>query len=218
SDAIKIVRKYCAAPDSDAVVKYLARGVKGVEQETPKPGDPLFSRVHNILVGNNILACKTAANYLRGQGLQTVYLGSRFDGEAKDFGAFLGHLASDLCLKSPLPFAVVLGGETTVRLGGNRTGTGGRNQEAALACAIQMKELPLAILTMGTDGIDGNSEAAGAVVSNKTLINAKRRGLDLPRFLLYHDSYHAFKILKSSIITGRTGTNVNDIAVICRAC
>ncbi|MGH9992979.1 MAG: glycerate kinase type-2 family protein, partial [Nitrososphaera sp.] len=217
SDAIKIVRKYSAAPDSDAVVKYLAKGTKGAVQDTPKTGDPLFSRVHNILIGNNTLACKTAANYLRSQGLQTMYLGSRFDGEARDFGAFLGNLASDLCRKSPLAFAIVLGGETTVKLGRNRTGTGGRNQEAALACAIQMKELPLAVLTVGTDGIDGNSKAAGAVVSNKTLLMARRRGLDLSRYLSSHDSYHAFKLLKSSIITGRTGTNVNDIAVICRA-
>jgi len=216
-DAIRIVRKYRAAPESDPAAKYLAEGTKGRGQETPKPGDPLFSKVHNVLIGNNTLACSAAVNYLRSQGLQTVYLGSRFDGEAKDFGTFLGQLASDLYRKSPVPFAVVLGGETTVSLGRNRTGTGGRNQEAALACAIQMKELPVAIATMGTDGIDGNSRVAGAIVSSKTFLMVRKTKLDLSKFLLLHDSYNAFRMLKSSIVTGRTGTNVNDISLICAA-
>lgn len=216
-DALRIVRKYRAASESDPAVKYLAEGTKGTRQETPKPGDPLFSRVHNVLMGNNALACSAAVNYLRSRALHTVYLGSRFDGEAKDFGTFLGQLASDLYRKSPAPFAVVLGGETTVSLGMNRAGTGGRNQEAALACAIQMKELPLAVVTMGTDGIDGNSRAAGAVVSSKTFLMVKKTELDPSKFLLLHDSYSAFRMLKSSIVTGRTGTNVNDIALICAA-
>jgi glycerate-2-kinase len=142
-----------------------------------------------------------------------VNLGSKFDGEAQDFGRFLVRLASGLS-RTSLPFAVVAGGETTVRLGRSSNGRGGRNQEAALACAIELNDDVVAAC-MGTDGIDGNSDAAGALVSQKTALFAKKGKIDLRKHLARHDSYHALKKLNSLIFTGRTGTNVNDIAIIC---
>jgi glycerate 2-kinase len=211
ADALKIMKKY-GIKNPDAALAHIARGAKGGREETPKPRDPVFSHVHNMLIGNNSVACTGAVNYLKKHGVQAVHLGSEFDGEARDFGVFLAGLASDLGSK---PFAIVAGGETTVRLNRVGNGTGGRNQEAALACMMELRRNDLALACMGTDGIDGNSDAAGALVSPKTVTLAKR--MDLKKYLNSHDSYHAFKKLRSLIFTGYTGTNVNDIAIICKA-
>jgi glycerate 2-kinase len=107
----------------------------------------------------------------------------------------------------------VAGGETTVKLGRRKNGLGGRNQEAALSCLAELNRRDVAIGCIGTDGIDGNSDAAGAFVSPKTIMLAKK--MDLHKYLNMHDSYYAFKKLDSLIFTGFTGTNVNDIAIVC---
>jgi glycerate-2-kinase len=211
ADALKILKKY-GIKNQDAALAHLARGFKGSIEETPKPRDPIFSRVHNMLIGNNAIACASAVSHLKKCGVRAVHLGSEFDGEAKDFGAFLARLASDLGSK---PFAIVAGGETTVKLNRSGNGTGGRNQEAALACMMELRLDDVALACMGTDGVDGNSDAAGALVSPETIALAKK--LDLKKYLDSHDSYHAFKKLHSLIFTGYTGTNVNDISIMCKA-
>lgn len=208
-DALRILKKY-KITKPDAVVERITRGSKGEIEETPKPGDPLFLKVHNILIGNNTIACAEAANYLEKRGIRAVHLGSEFDGEAMEFGSFMARLASDLGNKS---FAIVAGGETTVRLGKSR-GVGGRNQEAALAYLTKARQGAAAAF-MGTDGIDGNSDAAGALVSPRTVVLAKK--INLQKYLRNHDSHHVFKNLCSLIITGYTGTNVNDITIVCKA-
>lgn len=207
ADALRIVKEYGI---TGPAIKHIARGAQGLVKETPKQGDPVFRRVSNLLVGNNELACKSAAGYLSDKGLRVENLGSRFDGEAKDFGVFAARLAGNLAKR---PFALVAGGETTVRLG-KRAGIGGRNQEAALACAIAMQRAGIVVAFMGTDGVDGNSDAAGAIVSTKSVELAKKIG---KRYLAHHDSYHALKEMNSLIFTGPTGTNVNDIMVIVSA-
>jgi glycerate-2-kinase len=211
ADALRTLKKY-GIKKPDAAVAHISKGAKGKIGETPKPRDPVFSRVHNVLIGNNSIACTSAVDYLKKRGLKAAHIGSGFDGEASDFGVFLARIASDLGGK---PFAVVAGGETTVRLNRSRNGAGGRNQEAALACLIELKQQGMALACMGTDGIDGNSKAAGALVSPKTVAGAKKT--DMKKYLDSHDSYHAFKKLRSLIFTGYTGTNVNDIAIMCRA-
>ena len=216
SDALNIARKYDVGKESDPAIQYLATGADGILRETPKPGDAVFDRVNNVLIGNNSIACNGAASFLRSHGIKTLYLGSQFDGEAKQFGAFLARLATDLDKNLSLPFAIVLGGETTVNLRQAKVGTGGRNLESALSYAIEIKSLPLAIAFLGTDGIDGNSDAAGAIVSKKTVTLAMKRKQELRKRLSSHDSYHTLRKLNSVIFTGRTGTNVNDIVVLCR--
>jgi glycerate-2-kinase len=211
-DALRIIKKYRVAKPSDPAVKYIAKGARGEIEDTPKRHDKMFVNVHNVLIGNNYIACESVTDYLGRHGVQAVNLGSKFDGEARDFGRFLARLASDLGV-TPLPFAAVAGGETTVRLGRTKAGTGGRNQEAALACAIELPD-NVVVACMGTDGIDGNSNAAGALVSKKTLLAAKEKKMNLNRYLARHDSYSALEKLNSLIVTGRTGTNVNDIAII----
>jgi glycerate-2-kinase len=211
ADALKILKGY-GINKPDAALAHISKGAKGEMEETPKPHDQVFSRVHNMLIGNNSIACMSAVSYLKKRGVPAVHFGSEFDGEAKDFGVFLARIASDLGSK---PFAIVAGGETTVRLNRSRNGTGGRNQEAALACLIELERHDIALACVGTDGVDGNSKAAGALVSPKTIDLAEK--LDLKKYLDRHDSYHAFKKLRSLIFTGYTGTNVNDIAILCRA-
>ena len=209
ANALAILKKY-SIKNPDAALAHISRGAKGEIEETPKPHDPIFSKVHNMLIGNNDIACTRAVEYLKNRGVPATHLGSRFDGEAKDFGIFLARIVSDFGNK---PFALVAGGETTVRLNRSRNGTGGRNQEAALSYLIELVRQDAALACMGTDGIDGNSDAAGALVSPKTIAFAKN--VDLEKYLDNHNSFHAFKKLRSLIFTGYTGTNVNDIAVMC---
>ncbi|NWG36958.1 DUF4147 domain-containing protein [Nitrososphaera sp.] len=209
SDARQVLEKYGLTGTRAA--RYIARGMQGAIKETPKPGDSIFARVSNVLIGNNELACKSATDFLRRRKVRTEYLGSAFDGEARDFGAFMARLAGDI--KSKSPFALVAGGETTVRLG-KKPGKGGRNQEAALACALAGVEGVAGFI--GTDGIDGNSDAAGALVSCKSAELARK--INAKRLLARHDSYRALEKMGSLIFTGYTGTNVNDIAIVYNPC
>lgn len=214
ADALSVLRKYGIAGHADRAVAHLIRGMQGKVEETLKPGDPRLNRVNNVIIGNNAVACSAAVKYLRKRGIRTSYLGSNFGGEAKKFGLFLSGLATDLGARAN-PSAAVLGGETTVTIK-NRHGIGGRNLEAALACAISIKGR-VAVGCMGTDGIDGNSDAAGAVVSRAQFVTARKKGIRLQSCLNAHDSYHALKALDSLIFTGLTGTNVNDISIVCSA-
>jgi glycerate 2-kinase len=139
-------------------------------------------------------------------------------GKALNHGYFLHRLVDDF-LPPSVPYAFVLGGETTVELGTKISGRGGRNHEAALAAAVKFKSWTnkdFTILCLGTDGIDGNSNAAGAIVTPKTMSEISKQNLDLSPFLRRHDSYTLFKKLKSIIVTHKTGTNVNDISIVCR--
>jgi glycerate-2-kinase len=206
SDALEIVKRYRVG--NAKIARHLAKGAAGEIAETPKPGDPLFRRIRNVLIGNNRVACEGAARYLA-RHVQTVEsLGSEFGGEAQDFGRFIAKVASG----RPGPFALVAGGETTVKLG-NAAGRGGRNQEAALACALALKnQKGITAAFVGTDGIDGNSDAAGAIISDKSKIDTA----DARRHLRGHDSYSALKKMESLVFTGYTGTNANDIAIALR--
>ncbi|MDQ4101416.1 MAG: DUF4147 domain-containing protein [Thermoproteota archaeon] len=209
SDALHILRKYNIERPVSAI-EYLTKGAKGKIAETLKPQDEVFSRIHNMLIGNNAIACRAAEGYLKKHGIQAVNLGSQFNGEAKEFGLFLARLTLDLKCRR---LAMVAGGETTVRLGKSKSGLGGRNQEAALASLTELDRDDVVIACLGTDGIDGNSDAAGAIISPRTVMVARK--IDLKKYLKRHDSYHAFKRLNSLIFTGFTGTNVNDIAIVC---
>ena len=201
-----------------SVMKIIDEGIRRKIEDTPKPSDPVFKKVHNILIGSNAVACKSVFSYLNSQGIKTMYLGSSFVGKASNHGYFLHKLVDDF-LPPSVPYAFVLGGETTVELGTKISGRGGRNHEAALAAAVKFKSWTnkdFTILCLGTDGIDGNSNAAGAIVTPKTMSEISKQNLDLSPYLRRHDSYTLFKKLKSVIVTHKTGTNVNDISIVCR--
>jgi glycerate-2-kinase len=222
-EAALILKKYDLwngkSGQNSPVKEVIIKGMKGSSNDTPKPGDQIFNKVHNLLIGNNALVCENAVKYLKKHRLQALNLGSSFDGEAKNFGRMLAKLATTY--KIPFtPFGFVLGGETTVKLNKiKNNGVGGRNQEAILAAILSSKfhcHDDISIVCMGTDGIDGNSDAAGGLLTPKTISMIKEKKLELKRYLNNHDSYNALKKVNSVIMTGRTGTNVNDIAIICR--
>jgi glycerate-2-kinase len=221
-EAASILKKYrlwTNKNENSPAISLISKGLRGLIEDTPKASDPIFDRVHNILIGNNTLLCKKATQYMKSRGFQATYLGSCFDGEAKKFGLFLARLASQI-KKLPNRSAFILGGETTVKLNKRRkNGLGGRNQEAILVAALKSnfhKNDDITILCIGTDGIDGNSEAAGAFVTPRTVSLVKQSESKVKKHLYSHDSYNALRKVCSSIVTGRTGTNLNDISIVCR--
>lgn len=219
-DAAEILKKYRLwQKPFTSVRRLIIKGINGEIEDTPKEGDPIFEKVHNILIGNNPLLCDYAAKYL-GKHVSTVMnLGSTFAGEAREFGYYLADLGKD-AIRSPESVALVMGGETTVKLNRfKRNGLGGRNQEAVLSAALKCRFPPkvdITILCLGTDGVDGNSKAAGAILTPETMSRIKASGVKVKEYLDRHDSYRALRQLRSIIVTGRTGTNANDIAIVCR--
>ena len=215
-DAVKIleVRLWGSSPFS--VRKVLSDGAAGLLEETPKPGDPAFAKVYNFVVGNNQTASQAAAECLKSEGLKTVRFDDPLEGEArqigKGFACFAGKVwGSDFSL--PRPIGVVAGGETTVTVTGN--GIGGRNQELALAAALYLGGTETCVIaSLSTDGVDGPTEAAGAIVDAYSIERATNLGLDAEKALSENDSHKFFASLGDLIITGSTGTNVNDISVI----
>ena len=221
--AVEILKKYLVWDSSMAgivtVKKVILKGKDGGIPETIKIGDQVLTNVSNIIIGNNELACKAAMKTLNRMKINTIYLGSAFGGLAIDHGRYLAHLASQFS-SNCLPSAFVLGGETVVKVSnGHLGGTGGRNQEAALASAMSFKykkDMDLTICCLGTDGIDGNSTYAGAVVTPRIFRLVQGRKEKYKGYLAEHDTSNAFRELKSLIVTGRTGTNVNDISIMVR--
>lgn len=201
---------------SPAILSHLQAGLAGRHSETPKPDDPIFNNVQNLIIANNHQAIKAAAQEARRQGLNAVHFNSFLEGEARDLGGKLADLTRTLTLDTALvkkPAALLFGGESTVTLRGN--GLGGRNQELALAIARLISHAPnLLVACVATDGNDGPTNAAGAFVDGQTAPRALAAGLDPQVYLDNNDSYHFFQALDDLIITGPTNTNVNDLVLI----
>jgi glycerate-2-kinase len=215
ADALKVIaRRRADVPER--VLRHLEAGARGAYPETPKPGDQCFSKVRNVVVGSNLDAVKAAASALRRRGIKTLPLTSMLSGEAREAARLLSAIAKDIRRSGiPLrpPAAVVAGGETVVTVRGN--GVGGRNQELALALAVNLRDVEgFVAASMGTDGIDGPTDAAGAVVTDGTLRRAAEKGLNPEEYLEDNDSHTFFKRVGGLIYTGPTGTNVGDITVI----
>jgi glycerate 2-kinase len=194
---------------------HVSNGMKGKLPETPKPGSTVFKRVHNFLVGSNKHSCEAAAKALRKRGYETLVLSTRIQGESREVGKILAALASGIRgnqIPIPPPAAIVAGGETTVTVHGR--GRGGRNQELALSSALSIQGMKrMLVASIGTDGVDGPTDAAGAVADGTTVERALKKGLDGMSFLENNNAYPFFKKLNDLIITGPTGTNVNDIFI-----
>ena len=198
------------------VRRHLDRGCQGLASETPKPGSSLFRRVHHHIVGNNGAAVRAVTRVAREAGLQTLLYKPALNGEARDEGQRFGALARNIVqVGKPLqrPCCVIAGGETTVTVTG--TGTGGRAQEFAAAAALEIAGLTKVwVVAIGTDGTDGPTDAAGAVVDGSTVARAQRLSVDLKGALQRHNTYPALKRLDQLIVTGPTGTNVNDLYLL----
>jgi hydroxypyruvate reductase len=195
-----------------AVRLRIEAGVRGEIAETPKPGDGVFTRVRNQIAGGNRLALDAAARRAKALGYRTLVLSSRIEGETREVARMHAAIAREIAVDGrPLkpPACIITGGETTVTIRGN--GLGGRNQEFVLAAAIDLAGVPeTVVLSAGTDGTDGPTDAAGAIADGATLA----RRPDAALFLDNNDSYHYFESLGDLIRTGPTNTNVMDVRVL----
>lgn len=180
--------------------------------ETPKPGDELFACVKNILVGSNELAAQAAAQTAGDFDFTTIDLGNAWQGEAREVAKTL---VKKLISSNQSPVCMIAGGETTVTIQG--LGKGGRNQELALAAVPLLADVPdVMLVTLATDGEDGPTDAAGAVVTGESANRAQVLGLDPAEYLANNDSYHFFEHLGDLLKPGPTGTNVNDLTFLFR--
>ncbi len=217
ADAVNVLKKYGLWDKAPLTIrKVLSDGEKGLITETPKTDDKAFKKTYNIIIGNNRSASLAACSTLKTAGLNTLLLSATLEGEARQAGAILATVAREvLASGNPVskPAGIVIGGETTVIVKGK--GIGGRNQEIPLAAALKIGGLNGAVLaSLSTDGIDGPTDAAGAIVDGKTLVRAVNAGMVAEHFLANNDSYHFLQKLDDLIFTGQTGTNVNDVSVI----
>jgi len=216
-DAAAVLEKYGIWEKVPAAVReFIARGLKGGLPETPKPGDALFDRVQNLIVGSNALAVQAAAAEARRLGLAPMVLSTRIEGETREIARMHAAIAREVVETGRprrAPVCLISGGETTVTLRGH--GLGGRNQEFVLAAAIDLAGVPgVVVLSGGTDGTDGPTDAAGAIADGFTIDRARRLGLNAARMLAENDSYHFFEPLGDLIKTGPTNTNLMDVRLL----
>src|SRR5438552_2383180 len=196
--------------------RIITRGLSGSIPETPKQKDKVFRRVQNMIVGNNRASCLAAASAMTKAGYRTQVLSIQITGEAREAGRIFGSILKDI-RENSLPFAppaaLIAGGETTVTVRGK--GKGGRNQELALAAAVKISGLGGVVVgSFATDGIEGRTNAAGALADGSTITRSLKLRMDPDKCLRNNDSFQYFSKLKDLVITGPTGTNVNDIAVL----
>lgn len=222
ADALTVLDRYGLRAKVPAPIReHLERGEHGDEAESPGPGDPAFDRVRAEIVGNNLLAAKAAAGEAEKRGYETKILTTTLTGEARDVGRDLAHQAVRVLREgTPVhtPACLIAAGETTVTVTGK--GKGGRNQEVALGAAIALHDLltederdHILIASAGTDGIDGPTDAAGALATGSTVTRAIAHGQDAAEALQNNDAYPYFQAIDDLIQTGPTGTNVMDLAV-----
>jgi len=216
-DALGILDKYRIRGEIPASVRgRLEVGARGELPETPKPDDPLFAQVTNVIVGSNIQALEAARAEAARLGLTPMILSSSIEGETRDVARVHAAIAREIRSTGnplPPPACVISGGETTVTLRGS--GKGGRSQEFALAAALDIAGLArVMILAGGTDGTDGPTDAAGAIADGETCARAAALGLDPKAALHANDSYHFFQSLGDLLITGPTNTNVMDVRLV----
>jgi len=217
ADAWAVLERYGIVDAVPAtVVSRLQAGLAGQVAETPKPGDAVFARVQNVIVGSNEIAAQAAVEEARRQGLNALLLSTYVEGEAREVARVFAGIAKGMAAHSwPLtpPACLVAGGETTVTVRG--TGKGGRNQELALAAALAIDGWEnVAVVGLATDGTDGPTDAAGAIAWGDTVARARELGLDAADYLANNDAYHFFQALGDLIITGPTNTNVNDLILV----
>ncbi len=216
-DCLEIIRRYNLLARLPASVRsHLQRGQAGELSETPKAIDPAFAGCQTVIIGSNRLALQAARAAAQARGYRTLILSSSIEGETRQIARMHAAIAREIRQSGePLapPACVIAGGETTVTIHGD--GTGGRNQEFALAAALDIAGLDnVVILSGGTDGTDGPTPAAGALADGHTIARARALGLAPEPFLRRNDSYHFFHALDDLLITGPTGTNVMDMHIL----
>jgi glycerate-2-kinase len=218
SEALSIVQKYRVGVPA-SVTERLQAGADGRIPDTPKPGDPLFRNVENLIIANNRLLVDAAAAKATALGFGTLILGTEVQGESRDVAGFFAAIAREIdSTGNPVaaPACVLAAGETTVTVRGK--GLGGRNQEMALAWALALGTRPIrrpcCFASVATDGSDGPTEAAGGIVDPSTIQRAVDLGLVPQRYLVDNDSLSFLKATGDLIVTGPTQTNLMDLQIL----
>ena len=200
----------------ETVLDHVRKGIEGRVPETPKPADPVFTRTKSVIVGSNLACVLAAEKKARGLGYHTLVLSTMIEGETREVALVHTGIAKEISKSGhPLspPACVLSGGETTVTITGQ--GLGGRNQEFVLAAAMGLDGREgIVVLSAGTDGTDGPTDAAGAVADVRTIQRAEALGLKPSDFLFNNDAYHFFEKLGDLVKTGPTNTNVMDLRII----
>lgn len=216
-DCLNIFAKYDILDKLPAaVVDHIQRGASQKLPETPKPGDKVFEKAHNLIIGSNMEAVAAARQKATELGYGTLILSSMIEGETRDVARVHTAIAREI-LKTGNPLAkpacILSGGETTVSIRGK--GLGGRNQEFVLAAAIDISDRHhIVVLSGGTDGNDGPTDAAGALADSTTVRRARALAMVPAAYLVENDSYHFFEKTGDLLITGPTNTNVMDLRII----
>jgi glycerate-2-kinase len=215
-DAIEVIDNYNLKPlIPGKIYDYLYSGATGKLKESPKPGDKIFRDTHNIIIGSNRIALENARTKALEYNLNAIVVEDQLQGDVVTVSEFL----VDAAMKyeddpnETKPVCILFGGETTVKMTGK--GEGGRNQHLALLCARLLEDKPgITILCGGTDGSDGPTKAAGAVVDSETILSAYSKDIDHGQYIREFNSYNFFRKVSGHIITGPTMTNVMDIVVL----
>jgi glycerate 2-kinase len=216
ADAERVLRKYDSWESTpESIRRRIERGLAGEIPDTPKENDPAFSKTRTVLVANNLYAAEAASKRAAELGYNSMILSTMVEGEARHVGGVYAGIARDAAANNrPIdtPAAIIVGGETTVDVKG--AGKGGRNQEVALGAAKRITGTPCLIASLATDGLDGPTDSAGALVDGATAGKIAKLNLSIDCTLRENDAYHLFEKVGDLLITGPTGTNVNDLALI----
>ena len=214
-DALDILHRYRVTPPL-SIARHLSNGARGSVAETPKPGDTLFARVDNRVIGSAHASLSMAAAYFQQHGITPLIIGDTVTGEAREAAKVHAALARQVKLHHhPFkpPVAIISGGECTVTVA-NEGGRGGRCTEFLLSLGIELDGIGMSAIACDTDGIDGSESNAGAWLPADSLQRARTAGLN-PRALLdANDAYGYFSALGDLVVTGPTRTNVNDYRAI----
>lgn len=215
ADAWAVIKKYSLENSFPLpMLNHLQKGLTGLIPETPKPDDAIFRNVQNYIIGNNLLALEGASRKAHELGFTTHIITDKLKGDYTNVADFiLKTIENYQQATGKKTVCLLFGGEPTVKVSGN--GSGGRNQHLALYLSTKINhEKHITILCAGTDGTDGPTDAAGAVVDNETIATAVKKNIDPRVFLQNSDSYHFFQQAGGHIITGNTRTNVMDMVVV----
>jgi glycerate 2-kinase len=215
AQAEETMRRYGLSAEAPrGVLQRLAAGVRGEIPETPKPGDPLLSRTTNMVIGNNRMALEAGLEFARQHGCEGVVITDRLEGDTNQAAQLAVPAALDIARDGGLDrLCLLFGGETNLKVAG--TGLGGRNQHLALAAAKLLRGVRgVTLLAGGTDGTDGPTDAAGAVVDGTTWERALEAGIDPQKYLENFNSYEFFQQTGGHVFTGPTMTNVMDMVVV----
>ena len=217
-DTVKVIEKYNLVKKlPNNVLSMLLDGMAGKLPDTPKAGEDCFKKGSPVIVGSIRQAINAARNAANKLGFDTEMVTDKLQGEAREAAVYLADLAKMVrsSRKGGKPMCLLSGGETTVNVKGS--GKGGRNQELALAFALEIEGVDgITMLSAGTDGTDGPTDATGAIVDGETIHFARKLGVNPEKYLENNDSYNFFKKIDEGhhLITGPTGTNVMDVQII----